>query len=259
VVVFGTDFIIISAFVGIYDVGLYSNYLLIINTVSTFVLLFIIGADASIGNAIVMLSKDELYAVFRRISFLIFCISGFSAVCLLNLLNPFIERWIGNEYVLPYSVAVVMTANLFLMLNRRLVLAFKDDAGLFRPDMYKPLIEVVFNLSLSIFLARHYGVLGVVIGALATTFFINIGVEAYIVHKHLFKCNVWVYVKSYIVQIAALLVACAISLYINSFIGNFALKLFVSVFISASVYFLFFFRAKEFGYFVEIAKKMVRR
>jgi O-antigen/teichoic acid export membrane protein len=143
------------------------------------------------------------------------------------------------------------------MQNRAIVLVFKHNAGLFRPDMYKPIIEVVFNLGLSVILALHYGVLGVVIGTLANTILICIGAEAYIVHKHLFKCKVWIYVKSYLVQIFALLVACAISFYINSFTSNFIIKCLVSISVSILVYFLFFFRTEEFKYFVKLGKKFI--
>ncbi|MCL2283551.1 MAG: oligosaccharide flippase family protein [Fibromonadales bacterium] len=255
VAILGTDFLIISAFVGISEVGIYSNYTLIITTVSTFVSAFIIGSKASIGNAIATLGKDELYNVFKKLSFLIFCISGFSSVCLLNLLNPFIDLWIGEAYILPYSVIAAITMNFFFTQSRWLVLTFKQDAGIFRPDMYKPLIEVAFNLSLSIFLVHYYGILGVVIATLANTFFICIGIEAYIIHKHLFKRSVWIYAKSYLIQISALLVAFATSFYINGFMYNFVLKCLVSISISIVVYFLFFFKTEEFKYFVGIIKK----
>ncbi len=259
VVVLGSNSILISAFVGLTELGLYSNYILIITTIAIFVSLFIIGADASIGNAIATLKKDELYEIFKRISFLVFFVSGFSAVCLLNLINPFIELWIGKFYVLPYPVVVAMIMNFFFAQNRSVVLTFKFDAGIFRPDMYKPLIEIVFYLGLSIILAIHYGVLGVVIGALADIVLICIGTEAYIIHKHLFKYSVWNYAKSYIIQILALFFSCVISLYINTYVDMFVLKCLVSVFVTISVYFLFFFKTKEFWYFVELGKKMVKK
>jgi len=259
IAVLGSNFLIISAFIGIAEVGIYSNYTLIINTVAIFVSLFVMGADASIGNAIATLNKSDLYNVFKRISFLIFCISGISTVCLLNLLNPFIKLWIGELYILPYSVAVVISLNFLLMQNRSLLIIFRNDAGIFRPDMYRPLIEVVFNLGLSLFLVQHYGILGVVSASLANIFFICIGADAYISHKYIFKCSVWNYAKAYLVQILAMLTAFAISFYLNSFIDHFAIKCLISVSISGLVYFLFFFKTEEFWYFVKLGKKIVKK
>jgi O-antigen/teichoic acid export membrane protein len=250
-----TDFLIISAFVGIEAVGIYSNYTLIIGTVVAFCNLFIIGADASIGNAIATLTKEEIYIVFRKMAFLIFCIGGLSAVCLVNLLNPFIELWIGKSYLLSNSIVYVIVANFFFMQNRSLVSAFKNDAGIFRPDMYKPLIEVVFNLSLSIYLVHIYGVLGVLIGTLANTFFVCIWVEAFIVHKHVFATSIVKYLKVYAIQAFALLVSCALTLYINNFVEAFIGKAAISILITAVVYLLFFFRTEEFKYFIGLGKK----
>jgi len=255
IVILDTDFLIISAFVGIEAVGIYSNYTLIVSTITVFCNLFIHGADASIGNAIATLSKKEVYVVFRRIAFFIFCIGGLSAVCLVNLLNPFIELWVGKDYLLSNSIVYVIVVNFFLMQNRWLILAFKSDAGIFRPDMYKPLIEIVFNLGLSIFLVRIYGVLGVLIGTLANTFFVCIWVEMYIAHKYIFASHVAWYLKMYAAQIFALFVSCISALYINSFIEPFVGKVAISILVTTIVYLLFFFRTEEFKYFVGIAKK----
>jgi O-antigen/teichoic acid export membrane protein len=255
VVILYTDFLIISAFVGIEAVGIYSNYTLIVGTVTIFCNLFIAGADASIGNAIATLTKEEVYIVFRKMAFLIFCIGGLSAVCLVNLLNPFIELWIGKDYLLSNFVVYVIVANFFFMQNRFLMSTFKNDAGIFRPDMYKPIVEIVFNLSLSIFLVRIYGVLGVLIGTLANTFFVNIWVESFIVHKHVFATSIKGYLKMYAVQVFVLLVSCALTLYINSFIEAFIGKMAISVLIAVAVYLLFFFRTEEFKYFVGLWRK----
>jgi len=252
IVILGTDFLLISAFIGIKMVGVYSNYTLIISTVTMFCNLFIIGADASIGNAIATLKKEEVYIVFRRMAFLIFCIGGISTICLINLMNPFIELWVGKDYLLSNSVVYVIVANFFFSQNRGLVNTFKFDAGIFRPDMYKPIIEIIFNLSLSIFLVHIYGILGVLIGTLANTFFINIWVEAYIAHKHIFATSIARYLKMYAVQTFALLISCVLSLYINSFVELFAGKAIVSISVATAVYFLFFFRTEEFGYFVKL-------
>jgi len=250
--VLGTSFLIISAFVGIEAVGVYSNYTLIVGTITVFCNLFIIGTDASIGNAIATLSKKEVYVIFRKIAFLIFCIGGLSAVCLVNLLNPFIELWAGKDYLLSNSVVYAITANFFFMQNRLLVKTFKTNAGVFRPDMYKPLVEMVFNLSLSISLAHIYGVLGVLIGTLANTFFVCIWVEAFIVHKYVFASRIAGYLKMYAIQVLALMVSCALSLYINSFTDNFILKCVVSISASALVYLLFFFKTEEFKHLIKI-------
>jgi O-antigen/teichoic acid export membrane protein len=259
VVTFGTDFIIISAFVGLTEVGVYSNYALIANTVMTFGSMFIVGADASVGNAIATLSKEELSVVFGRISFLLFCVAGFATVCLLNLVEPFIELWVGPGYLLHFPVLAVLSANHFVQQNRGLVLAFKQNSGIFRQDKYKPLIEVVFNLGLSIYLAQKLGVLGVVIGTLATNVCVNAWVEAYLTYKYVLKEPLWRYAKIYTMHIVAVSAAIALSFWVNASVENFALKCVASVASFALVYFLFFGRTNEFRYCMELGKKILKR
>jgi O-antigen/teichoic acid export membrane protein len=253
----GMDFLIISAFVGIEAVGIYSNYALIIGSVTVFCGFFVAGADASIGNAIATLTKAEIYVVFRKMAFLIFCICGLSTVCFINLLNPFIELWIGKDYLLSDSVVYVIAANFFFMQNRGLVATFRNNAGNFRSDMYKPIIEVVFNLGLSIFLVRIYGVLGVLIGTLANTFFVCIWVEAYIAYKNIFAENIKGYLKIYAIQTLALLISCVLTLYINNFVEMFIGKIAISVLVTSVIYLLFFFRTEEFKYFIQLSIRYV--
>jgi len=257
VITLSSSYVIISAFVGIREVGIYSNYVLITNAIALFISLLTMGAEASIGNAVATLEKKELYVVFKKISFLIFCISGISTVCLLNLLNPFIILWIGEDYTLSSLITVAISINFFLMQNRMLVLTFKYTAGIFRPDMYKPLIEIVFCLSLSIFLVHYYGILGILIATLANIILVCIGIEAYIVHNHILKCKVWHYAKAYIIHVLALSVAYAVSFYVNNFIDHFALKCSATVSISCVVYFLFFFRTEEFKYFIRLVSSFL--
>ncbi|GHV14469.1 sugar translocase [Fibrobacterales bacterium] len=258
-VVFGTDFLIISAFVGLSVVGIYSNYTLIINTVAMIGNLIIQACGASIGNAVATLNKKEIYAVFKKISFLIFAISGICSVCLLNLINPFIEIWAGADYLLSDSVVYVIVANYFFSLNRTLVWVFKDCAGIFKPDRYKPIVEIVFNMGLSLFLVQYLGVIGVLIGTLANTLFVCIWVESYLVHKYIFENSVFLYVRRYLVQCAVLAVSLGLTFYANSFVENFVGKCTVSLGISSAVYFVFFCRTAEFEYFIELGKRTLRK
>ena len=65
-----TDNIIISSFVGIAIVGLYSNYTLLIGIIKGLVNQVINSFSESVGNLIASESKDKVYNVFR-IAFLL--------------------------------------------------------------------------------------------------------------------------------------------------------------------------------------------
>lgn len=63
-VVNGTDNLLISAFVGVYSVGLYSNYKLIVNTVKTLFVQCVSSVTASVGNLNATESRQKSSEIF---------------------------------------------------------------------------------------------------------------------------------------------------------------------------------------------------
>ncbi|MGO0230095.1 hypothetical protein ACTMLF_18280, partial [Proteus mirabilis] len=99
VVINGTDNIIISIFLGITIVGIYSNYLLILTTMTSILSYIFYSVTASVGNLHVTETKEKKHSIFRVLHFLNFWTYGFIAILLWNLMNPFLTVWIGEEFV----------------------------------------------------------------------------------------------------------------------------------------------------------------
>ena len=66
-IVSGTDNIIISKYLGLVTVGLYSNYYMIINAVQTVINHIIQATRASVGNLLVTESKTKHFDIFNKI------------------------------------------------------------------------------------------------------------------------------------------------------------------------------------------------
>jgi O-antigen/teichoic acid export membrane protein len=96
----GTDNIVISAFISVSMVGLYSNYSMIITMVNGIIVMFFNSITASLGNLIATESDEKKIEVFEIINFIGFWLFGFATICFYNLLNPFIELWLGTEYLI---------------------------------------------------------------------------------------------------------------------------------------------------------------
>ena len=79
--------------------------------------------------------------------------------------NPFIELWLGKNYLFDNITVMCIVISFYLTCMRKAVLMYKDACGLFWNDRYKPIAEAIVNLILSIYLAQQYGVIGVVCGA----------------------------------------------------------------------------------------------
>ena len=93
--------ILISSFIGLLSLAIYSNYLYIMTSVQG--LLTIIGASilAGVGNSIVKESEEKNYKDFKKFNFLYMWISGWCFCCMVNLYQPFISLWVGKESTMP--------------------------------------------------------------------------------------------------------------------------------------------------------------
>lgn len=89
-----TDNILISKFQGLASVGLYSNYVYIVDVIRTFLSYIFYSMTASIGNYNATESKEANEKMFYNLFFASFWLYGFTGICLGVLLNPFIALWI---------------------------------------------------------------------------------------------------------------------------------------------------------------------
>ena len=181
-----TSNIVISSFVGLAAVGFYSNYMLVVGTISTFIMQVINSMAESVGNLIASEDRAHVYEIFKRIFLINFLVSGVASIVLLNTLNPFIGWWLGDGYILPGAVSFVIILNFFVVGMRRSAMVFKTKAGIFHQDRYSPLLQGVINVVLAVILVRWWGIAGVLLAA--TLSLLSIGVWQFprLVYRHVF-------------------------------------------------------------------------
>lgn len=181
-----TSNIVISSFVGLAAVGFYSNYMLVVGTISTFIMQVINSMAESVGNLIASEDRGHVYEIFKRVFLINFLISGVSSIVLLNTLNPFIVWWLGPDYVLSGACSFVIILNFFVVGMRRSAMVFKTKAGIFHQDRYSPLLQGVLNVVLSVTLVQWWGMTGVLLAA--TLSLLSIGVWQFprLVYRHVF-------------------------------------------------------------------------
>jgi Na+-driven multidrug efflux pump len=126
----------------------------------------ITATTASIGNYIVSDNKNKIFQVFKKIRFINFYISMFTSICLLLIIQPFINIWVGKNFLLEYSIVIVLVFNFFQKMQRNTYNAFKDSAGIWKEDKFIPLIESALNILFSIIGIKIFGLIGVFIGTI---------------------------------------------------------------------------------------------
>lgn len=195
-VVTSTDNMIIAKFIGVIEVGLYSNYTMILTAIQTFLNLLFESLTASVGNLMHSAEKEQCHQVFKNVFFATCWLVGFCSVCLYVLYNPFITLWLGEKYVFDSYIVFFVVFNFYLLFVRRPVNMFKQTVGLFRNDRHKPIIESVCNLVLSMVLVKYLGICGVFVGTTVSMILVCVWLEPYILYKHFFEKSVMEYFRS---------------------------------------------------------------
>lgn len=262
VVVFSTDNIIISKFIGIIEVGLYSNYLLITNTLANVVSQVFNSLVASVGNLVAEDDKKATEVVFERILFFNYWIYAFCTVCLFALLNPFIEIWLGTEYIFDQFTVLIICLNFYFTGMRRTVGIFKDASGLFWHDRFKPIIESLSNILLSIPLAIKFNVAGVLLGTILTTIIFSIPIETQVLFKNYFCKSSIQYYKKQIYLFGVTIFTMIVCYFVVAQIQNtsilfFCLKMCICAIIPNLIIAVLNFKNPNLKYFYNLFKKMV--
>ena len=205
IVLNSTDNIIISKFVGVVEVGLYSNYLMITSAINSFLLQIFVSVNSSIGNLLIEGSDEQKDNTFYVIFFVDFWIYTVASIAIFVLSTPSIELFFGNEYKLEESIVAVIAIYFYSTGMRQTCISFKNADGLFLQDVHKAYIEATLNLIVSIFLVKKIGIIGVLLGTLISTYSIAIWIEPYVLFKYGFKKSVFPYFKRFITYLISFL------------------------------------------------------
>lgn len=131
IIVRNTDSLLMSSFIGLATVGLYSNYRLVLNNLNNLMGKFTTAFSGSVGNLSVMESPDRLYQVYKEIDFLFFVLSAYLTGGLMMLFNPFIAICFGGEYCFPLTTVVVIVVEFYISRMRQGNMVFREAMGLF--------------------------------------------------------------------------------------------------------------------------------
>ena len=254
--VFSTDNILISAFVGLKAVGLYSNYTMVISQLSNLLAPIINGIGAGVGNLIATEDENKAFSIFN-ISFMIsFWIYSFATIFLYNLLDPFIGWLFGEQYILSKPIVIVVLLNFYLNGMRGPISTFKNKAGLFTQDKYISVIEGLVNLFGSLLLIKYFGFIGVFLGTTLSTLTTVFWSQPRVVYKYLFKRKVSEYFIKYFSRIVIMLLVggvttsiCNVLIIGNSFISLMGRGIICVISVNL-IYILLFFKTDEVKYLI---------
>lgn len=263
--VLGTDNIIISRLFGVVTVGLYSNYNMVINAVTNLFGQVFSSITATVGNLLIENDKNKSYQVYKNILFVNSWLYNFAGLCILCLMEPFVSIWLGNEYLLSYSVLVVLVINFYIQGMRKTNSVFKEAAGIFYEDRFVPLIESFINIVASIILAKVFGLIGVFIGTILSSLALFLYSYPVFVYKKLFNRKYSEFIKEHlkyliisviITVITALLINC---INVSNLILQLVINALVCIIVPNIIYIVIFRKTEEFKYYLNLLMQLLSK
>lgn len=263
-IVSGTDNIIISSFFGVTTVGLYTNYNTVIGSVNNLFSQIISSTTASVGNLLVSKKNySECFNVFKKIRFINFWLTAFSAIAILVIMNSFIEIWVGAEYLLSILVLAILVLNYYQKVMRNTYSTFKDAAGIWVEDKYVPVVEAILNIVFSIVLLKIFGLAGVFMGTVISGLALWCYSYPKYVYKKLFNRSYVDYAKETLGYLLLFVILAAGTFAISRLVvfDNIWLQFFsdtlISLIVPNVILFVIFRKSDNFQYLLHLVEKFM--
>ena len=267
VVVKASDNLVLSAFIGLAAVGLYSNYLLIYRTCRTLINKVFVAFRASMGDLFATENLESKYRFFRIANFLSAFLFGTAGVGVAVCANEVVETWLGSGYVLAQPVPILIAIELFFAGIVVCLGQVRGVSGVFRQAWYRPLLGIIVNIVVSVVLVQFWGISGVIIGTITSYVLTNFLIEPALIYKYAFN-NVRPLSEYYKANLMYLLVCAAVAtadLFICShvFVGHGWFSVIVHVLITGlsvpSAFLVLFWKTEECRYLVNSALRIFRK
>ena len=264
VIVNSADTIVISAFLGLTILAIYQNYYYILTSVIGFIGIAFQSCTAGIGNSVIVESEEKNFADLKKFTFLIAWIAGFCTCCFLCLYQPFMEIWVGEDLMLSLAAVICFCIYYFIYEINQLLNTYKDAAGIWHEDRFRPLVTAIANLTMNLILVQFWGIYGVLLSTALSMLFVGMPWLLHNLFTVLFdKSKMIGYVRTllkYTFVIVLSCVACyAVSIIFHfSALGNLVYRAVVCCILPNLIYFLIYHNTVEFAQCVQLIDKMTK-
>ena len=179
----------ISFFVGVVALGAYSNYQNLLNMVSQVIALVLSSLTSILGHLYVKEKQAVVEKYCRSFQLLNYCIGVVFYLGYFAIADNLVEILFFKDLVVARSITFVLTLNGFIQFMRYNTLTFRDATGTFYYDRWKPLVEGIVNLILSVLLVKYIGITGVLVATIITNLVICHIVEPFVLYRYAFEMS----------------------------------------------------------------------
>ena len=187
VVVDSADTIVISMFLGLTTLAIYNNYFYIMSSIFGFITIIFNSCTAGVGNSLIVESEDKNYNDLKKFLYIICWIASVCTCCLLALYQPFMKIWVGDKSMLSFNLVICICIYFFVRNMNTLINMYKDAAGMWHEDKWRPLVVALANLGLNVILVQYIGLFGILLSTILTMIFIGMPWLIYNLFTVIFK------------------------------------------------------------------------
>ena len=183
IILYSTDGIIISAFLGTVTLAGYYRYTSIISAIFSVSTLLFTSLTSVVGHSFAKENKEKMVIYFKVFYCANFIIGSILFAGFFGASDSFVAFFYGEANVISYLTVLLLSSCYFLRFMQRTCLLFRDASGSFRNDWYKPIIESLLNLILDFVLVKVFGVNGVIIATIITLVLVSHVIEPLVLYK----------------------------------------------------------------------------
>lgn len=192
------DGVVISTFVGVAALGKYSNYTMVLTSLTEVIKLMFTSLTSVIGHLYVESGRSHTKRYSELFHLINFALGTVFFLGYYAVIDSLISILFYDSLLVSKSISFVITLNGFVQFMRQSTMVFREATGTFYNDRWKPLFEGLTNLVLSILFVSWIGVVGVLVATILTNLLICHVVEPYVLYKYAFHVSPKTYyIKNY--------------------------------------------------------------
>ena len=129
---------------------------------------------AGSGNSMIVDSNEKNYHDLKKLSFITFWLLGYCCAGILCIMQIFMKVWVGDELLLPFYFVILFCIYLTGNIIVQLLSVYKDAAGIWHKDRFRPLASGITNLGLNLIFVNYFNLMGVVLSTIISVFFVSV-------------------------------------------------------------------------------------
>jgi len=263
VIVNSADTIVISAFLGLTALAVYQNYYYIMTAVVGLLGIILNACTAGIGNSLITESEEKNYNDFKKLSFMYTWIVSICVCCFLCLFQPFMELWVGKDLLLSFPCVIMFCIYFYLYTINHFWCMYKDSAGMWYEDRFRPLTGAMINLILNILLVKKMGMYAILLSTILSYLMVAMPWLLHNLFSLVFKCSYVEYLKKQFIHaiitviIAVICYFISMSIKIDGFI-NLVIRLIICMIIPNMIFIISYRQKKEFDEMLDLINKITK-